>query len=467
MAPDEGRLKGIEGHGGVIFIHPGIWIGRLCRSPRRMVPFGDKRKPHKGARESRGGWGMFSWSRRAQALAPSPIRELVPLMKLPGMISLGGGYPNPRTFAFERLEVAFRDGSGLMLEEEELESACQYSRSEGLDELRKELAGWHGRKDGVELPPEDFLVLTGSQEALFMLGFLLIDEGDVVALSEPAYPGALAAFRPFRPRYMPVGMDEQGMKVEQLERMLEETPPERRPVFVYTVPCGHNPAGVTMSLERRKRLVKLSERFSIPIVEDDPYQLVKLDDDAQQPPTLQALSLESGEGEVVRLDSFSKIFAPGLRLGYVTGPRGILEKMLLFKQASTLHTPSLTQAMLAQWLAREGTDPLMSLIERNRAFYRRNRDALLEAAERYLPAGTAWTKPAWGMFVWFTFPPGTDTAKMLEEKMADSGVLLVPGNCFSTTGGLRDCARASFSMADPNALEEAMKRLGKILRDET
>ena len=413
-------------------------------------------------------------ARRARGKAPSAIRELLRFMRQGGMISLGGGYPNPDTFAFERIDVRFKsadDQTPLLatLEGADLNAAAQYGPSTAHPGLADSLRRWHAAKDGVELDVGsggELVVLNGSQEGLFIIAYLLCDPTDAIALSEPAYPGALSAFKSFTDHFISVPIDERGMKTDVLADALQarvkngQSPPK----LIYTVPNGHNPGGVTLAPERRIHLLELATEHDLLIVEDDPYQLVRLDDGPPRP-TLQALDRERFDGQrVVRLDSFSKIFAPGLRIGYASGPTDLLRQFELFKQSSNLHTSTLTQALLHAYLKSAGPDGLKAHIRKSCALYRANRDTMVEAAGVHLPSEVRFNVPAEGMFIWFELPAGCDAQRMIDEQCESLGVLLVPGPAFSACGGLRNCMRASFSLVSPDQIHEGMRRFGQMVR---
>jgi 2-aminoadipate transaminase len=280
-------------------------------------------------------------------------------------------------------------------------------------------------------------------------------------MSEPAYPGALGAFRAFTERFIPIPLDAQGMITAELERVLamKKAAGERLPKFIYDVPNGNNPAGVSLSLERRNHLLQIASRYDLLILEDDPYQLIQLEDNDPLP-TLQSMDLEE---RVVRLDSFSKIFAPGLRLGYASGPSEIVGYFQLYKQGSNLHTSAMDQALLAGFLANHAYEEFRAMIRENCGIYRRNRDAVLAAARKHLPGDVRYNVPPAGMFLWFEMPEGFDAERMVETDGMELGVLLVPGSGFSTTGGLKNFMRASFSMIMPEQVEESMIRFAKMI----
>ena len=400
-------------------------------------------------------------ARRTAGLKPSSIRALNPLMRLPGMISLGGGYPNAQTFAIASLEVVFKSGRQVTIRDRSMDLACQYGPTDAHAELRPHLIKWHAAKDGVTLQENQIQVLSGSQEGLHTMAYLFLDTDDCVALSEPAYSGALGAFRAFTERFIPVPLDTAGMITTELERALatRKAAGERMPKFVYEVPNGHNPAGVSLSLERRRHLLQIASRYDLLILEDDPYQLLRLDDH-ECVPTLQSLD---GGARVVRLDSFSKIFAPGLRLGYASGPAEIIGYFQLYKQGANLHTSAMDQSILAGFFAGHTYEEFRALIRENCGVYRRNRDAVLAAARMHLPADIRYTVPAEGMFLWFEMPEGFDAGRMMTADGMELGVLLIPGESFSTTGGLKNYMRASFSMIEPEQVEEGMIRFAGMI----
>jgi DNA-binding transcriptional MocR family regulator len=383
-------------------------------------------------------------------------------MRLPGMISFGGGYPHPDTFALESFSQTFKNGRSSSISNADLIPATQYGPSDCLPELSEYLYRWHHFKDGVTLSPEQLLVLNGSQEGLHMMAYLFLDPNDSVAISEPAYPGALGAFRAFTNHFITFPIDEQGSRVDILEQRLRDrqSSGEPLPKFIYEVPNGHNPGGVGLSLTRRKQLIALASQYDLLILEDDPYELLQLEDRAPLP-TLQSLDME---GRVIRLDSFSKIFAPGLRLGYMSGPVEIMKKMLYYKQGLNLHTSSFTQRALAGFFESHSFEEFMTIIARNCLVYRAHRDAMVDAIEQYLPKNMTYNIPREGMFIWFEGPENMNVEERIVEKSRDLNVLVVPGTAFSPTGGLKNGMRASFSMVSPDQIVEGMRRLSKMLQ---
>ena len=403
-------------------------------------------------------------ARRTRGLKPSPIRKLNPLMRLPGMISLGGGYPNAQTFALTSAEVVFKSGRRFQIRDDAMDLACQYGPTDASADLKPHILKWHAAKDGVNLKGEQLQVLNGAQEGLHTMAYLFLEEQDSVALSEPAYPGAIAAFRAFTERLIPIPVDAQGMVTEELERILagKKAEGESLPKFIYDVPNGNNPAGVILSPERRRQLLQIASKYDLLILEDDPYQLIQLEDRGPIP-TLQSMDRED---RVVRLDSFSKIFAPGLRLGYASGPAEIIAYFQLYKQGLNIHTSAMDQALLAGLFANHSYVEFRTLIQENCKIYKRNRDAVIEAARKHLPADVRFNTPAAGMFLWFEMPESFDAGRMLETDGMELGVILIPGSSFSIADGLKNYMRASFSMITQEQAEEGMLRFAAMIERE-
>lgn len=396
-------------------------------------------------------------ARRARGKEPSPIRAIFPLMSIPGMISFGGGYPNPETFPFLSMDLFFKGGRGLTLDGAEMKPALQYGPSDSDPSLLAQLLEWHQTKDGIELSKDRIVVLNGSQEGLFICAYLFLESDDSIVVSEPTYPGALSAFGSFTHNFVPIPLDEKGMNTEELEKRLENIP---RPKLIYTIPSGHNPGGVSLSLERRQHLLEIARRYDLLVVEDDPYQLVRLDE-APPPPSLQSMDRD---GRVIRLDSFSKIFAPGLRIGYASGAPNIMEQIVLFKQSANLHTGSLAQHILAAYIGSATVEGFRADIREKCELYRAHRDAMVEAARKHLPEEVRFNVPGEGMFIWFELPDGCQSSRMLEKDGKELKVVLVPGPAFSSQGGLQRCMRASFSMVNREQIEEGMKRFAEMIR---
>lgn len=402
------------------------------------------------------------FAERARDKSPSPIRELLKYMTIEGMISLGGGYPNPDTFAFEAIDISFRSGQSVHIEGKSLTTASQYGPSDAHAGLKSELRSWQQHKDGVSLNDDQLVVLNGSHEGLFIMSYLFLNNDDSVIVSEPTYPGALAAFKSFTKNFIQVPLDSSGMNTEVLEETLAKIEMQGGPLpkFIYVIPNGHNPGGVALSDNRRKHLLRIASDYDLLVLEDDPYQLIKLDDSPLQP-TLQSLDKE---GRVIRLDSFSKIFAPGLRIGYASGHPEIIRQFVLFKQSSNLHTSTFIQEILMQYLSSVGHESFRDHIKKNCLLYRTNRDAMVTAVKEHLPSGISFNIPTEGMFMWFEMPEKHNAVRMMENYCEELKVILVPGGAFSSSGGCGNCMRASFSLVPPEQIGEGIRRFGEMIR---
>ena len=294
------------------------------------------------------------------------------------------------------------------------------------------------------------------------MSYLFLNNDDSVIVSEPTYPGALAAFKSFTKNFIQVPLDSSGMDTEVLEETLAKIEMQGGPLpkFIYVIPNGHNPGGVALSDNRRKHLLRIASDYDLLVLEDDPYQLIKLDDSPLQP-TLQSLDKE---GRVIRLDSFSKIFAPGLRIGYASGHPEIIRQFVLFKQSSNLHTSTFIQEILMQYLNSVGHESFRDHIKKNCLLYRTNRDAMVTAVKEHLPSGISFNIPTEGMFMWFEMPEKHNAVRMMENYCEELKVILVPGGAFSSSGGCGNCMRASFSLVPPEQIGEGIRRFAEMIR---
>jgi 2-aminoadipate transaminase len=340
---------------------------------------------------------------------------------------------------------------------ERLARALQYGPTEGLDGvkecIREVMAAEDMRVDG-----DDLLVTTGGQQVIDLVCKTLIDPGDVVIAEAPTYPGAVPTFCSYQADVVQIEMDDDGMRIDVLESELERLDREgRRPKFIYTVPTFQNPAGVTLSLERRKRLVEIARERELLVLEDNPYGLLRFEGEAL--PTLR--SLDGGE-YVIYLGTFSKILSAGLRLGWAAAPRPVLAKMNLGKQASDLCTSSLTQFFVIGYFEngdwRRYLDDLVGI-------YRRRRDVMLEALAEHLPAEASWTRPRGGLFVWATLPDYIDTTDLLARGLRDN-VAFVPGRAAFLDGRGGSSMRLNYSGVDEDAIREGVRRIGKVVQEQ-
>ncbi len=395
------------------------------------------------------------FAQRTLGVSSSAIRELLKLTEQPEIISFAGGLPAPEVFPIDRIEEATH-----YVLETHGRAALQYSTTEGYLPLR-ELLVRHMARYGIKVTPSHILITSGAQQALDLIGKLLINPGDTVLTEEPTFLGAIQAFTAYQARYVTVPVDDEGLCVDQLEEALRAGPK-----FLYVLPNFQNPSGTTLSLERRQRLVELASRYGAPIVEDDPYGQLRYEG-KHLPPLVQidaeyhgcANGERSFRGGVLYLGTLSKVLAPGLRLGWVVAPEEVIAKLAQLKQGTDLHTSTLTQ-MLAYETALGGfIDQHVRFIRR---VYRERRDAMLAALDRSFPRGVRWTRPQGGLFLWVTLPSGLDSARVLEEAL-ERKVAFVPGASFFPRGGGIETFRLNFSYCTPERIDEGVRRLGEVL----
>jgi DNA-binding transcriptional MocR family regulator len=309
------------------------------------------------------------------------------------------------------------------------------------------------QEEGTPADPEDIVVTTGAQQALDLIGKVLIDPGDEIALEAPAYVGALSAFSAYQPRYVQIDLDDDGMVVEQLEEALLRG---ARPKFVYTVPNFSNPAGVTMSGARREQLIALCREAHIPIVEDNPYGLLRFEGAAQ--PTLRSMDPQN----VVYLGTVSKVFSPGVRVGWAMAEPGVLQRLILAKEAADLCGSNLNMLVTERYLSGERwRDNLRHLVD----LYRGRRDAMLAALSEHFPADARWTHPHGGFYVWVTLPAYFDSRALLAAAV-ERRVAYVPGTAFYPDGRGQDRMRLAFCYPTEEDIVEGVRRLGLLLGDE-
>ena len=385
---------------------------------------------------------MTSWTlaRRAERLNPSTIREILKITERPGIISLAGGLPSADTFPVQ----AMREATATVLRDTPRE-ALQYAASEGFEPLREwvaaELAG-----QGIQVDADQVLITTGSQQGLDLVGKVLIDPGSTVAVESPTYLGALQAFAPYEPDFAAVEGDDDGPLPQALEAA-------RGARFLYLLPNYQNPTGRCLPAARRLALAARAAEIGLPIVEDNPYGDLWYDE-APPPP----LAAAAGE-DAVYLGSFSKVLAPGLRLGYVVAPSVLYPKLLQAKQAADLHTPSFNQRVVHE-VVRDGF--LLQHVPTIRQRYRAQRDAMDSALQRWMPGGCRWVRPSGGMFFWLSLPAGLDATTLLPEAVA-AGVAYVPGAAFYSAAPRVDTLRLSFVTVDTARIEEGVRLLGGVL----
>lgn len=379
---------------------------------------------------------------------PSAIRDLLRLGDDPGIISFGGGYPDASLFPAEQLSAIIQTSLA-----ESRGASLQYTASNGLPRLRAQIAERMTR-DGVPCGADDVLILQGGQQGLDLTAKMLIEPGDVIITEDPTFLGALIAFNPCEPRYAPVPMDQDGMDMDALEQTLKANPGAK---LLYTVPDFQNPTGVTLSLARRKRLIELANEFDLILLEDTPYRELRYAGEAIPP----IKSLDT-EGRVIYLGSFSKILAPGLRLGWAVAAPDLLEKLGLLKVAADTQCGTLSMHAASAYLDQHDIDAHIATI---RETYRRKKNLMLDCIRRSFPQDIKFTDPEGGMFTWLTFPEGFDaTAFMQDFALPDAKVAYVPGATFFPVREEPNHARVSYPGQTDEKIVEGMTRLGALLK---
>jgi 2-aminoadipate transaminase len=388
-------------------------------------------------------------------MSSSAIRELLKLTQLPNIISFAGGLPSPDVFPIEE----FNRASEVVLLEQGRQ-ALQYSTTEGYRPLREMIAQRLNRYR-INVSPENIIITSGSQQALDLLGKIFINRGDRILVEAPTFLGALQAWNSYGAEFISVPTDEHGMVIDALEDALRTGPK-----FIYVLPNFQNPTGVTLTLERRKKLIEIADNYGVPIIEDDPYgqlryegehiaPVVVLDDQYRNQSDL------CYHGNVIYTSTFSKILAPGIRLAWVTAPEEVIRKLVLAKQGVDLHTATLTQ-MIAYEIGRSGF--LDNHIKTIRDVYRERRDLMLASAEEHFPSEVKWTRPQGGLFLWVTMPEHID-AKEIFHKAVENKVAFVAGSPFFPDGSGHNTFRLNFSNASKEGIIEGMRRLGVVLKE--
>lgn len=390
----------------------------------------------------------MQFAQRTQKVQSSAIRDLLRHGSDPGIISFGGGYPDPTLFPAQQLASVFE-----ALLTEQAARALQYTVSDGIPELRAQIAE-RMVQDGTPCTADDVLVLHGAQQGLDLAAKMMLEPGDTVIVEDPTFLGATIAFNVFEPAYATVRMDDEGMDMDHLETVLRQAP---RAKMIYTVPDFQNPTGVTLSLERRRRLLELANRYDLLVIEDSPYRPLRFE--GQSLPTLRSLDTED---RVLLLGSFSKILAPGMRLGWAVAGPEILGKLARLKLAADTQCSTLNMMAASRFLASFDIDAHTAEVN---AAYKRKRQRMFDVLDASFPAAISYTHAAGGLFTWLTFPPGFDTAHfMLEHALPEAKVVYVPGAPFFACEPEKNHARFNFSALPEDRLVDGMTRLGEVLQ---
>ncbi len=385
---------------------------------------------------------------RTKQMGVNAIREILKVVSQPGMISLAGGIPAPESFPLDLMKQLYRsvlDRYGA--------AALQYDSTEGFGPLREALVDqlhhW-----GIRTAAKEILIASGSQGMLGALGMVLISKGDRVAVEAPTYIGALQAFTPYEPRYVTVATDEEGLVPEALEAVLRQ----KKIKFIYLVPTFQNPTGRTLSLERRKAVAHLIQKYDALLVEDDPYSALRYRGDHL--PSIKTLAWD----QVIYVGTLSKVFAPGLRIGFCVAPEPLRKWLVIVKQGIDLHTSTLGQALAAEYLT---GGHLQTHLPKIIGLYKPRQEAVLEAMDRFFPPEFSWSRPEGGMFIWARGPAGMDMASVYAKAVARK-VAFVPGQYFFAQPGQGlETLRLNYTMSDEQTLKRAIAVLGEVLKEQS
>lgn len=389
----------------------------------------------------------LNYAKRMNNIRASEIRELLKLTQRPEVISFAGGLPAPELFPveeFKRVAEEVLDEKGT--------AALQYGPTEGYLPLREKIVE-RMKKVKVDLESDNILITNGSQQGLDFSARIFINPGDVIICESPSYLGAINAFKAYEPRFVEVETDDEGMIMEDLEKALKENENVK---FIYVIPDFQNPSGKTWSLERRKGLVELANKYNVAIIEDNPYGELRFEGEI-----LPAVKHFDTEGRVIFLGTFSKIFCPGLRLGWVAADKEVLNKYVLVKQGADLQSSTISQMEVAKFL--EVYD-IEEHIEKLKKVYKKRKDLMIKTMEEEFPEGIKFTNPEGGLFTWVVLPKHIN-ARKLAEKALEKNVAFVPGGSFFPNGGNENTFRMNYSNMDEERIVEGIKRLASVLKE--
>ncbi|QSO46524.1 aminotransferase-like domain-containing protein [Alicyclobacillus mengziensis] len=390
-----------------------------------------------------------AYANRMEKVRPSAVGELLMLGAQPDIISFGGGYPAPEVFPVDKLSSVFAD-----VMSQSGPRALQYSTPEGLLSLREKLV-LRMKQSGISCDLDNLFIIQGGQQGLDLVAKMFINEGDVIVTESPTFMGALIAFNPYEPVYKTVPMDEHGMDMDALEEILRTN---ARVKFIYTVPEFQNPTGVTMSLERRQRLVELANQYDVMILEDSPYREIRFQGELISP-----IKSFDTEGRVIHLGSFSKILSPGLRLGWVVAETEIATKLCLLKMAADTQNSTLNMYLADKFMEKYNMDEHIQSI---RVLYKEKKETMIEAVRQYLPSTVSYTNPEGGLFTWLTFPQHVDATTLMRDRLLpEAKVAYVPGSTFFPVDEEVNHCRMNYSGASKENIIKGVAALGTILKE--
>lgn len=381
-------------------------------------------------------------SDNAKSMRRSAIRDLLSVANRPEIISFGGGFPNPQTFPIEELK-------GIMMEvmDEQGAVALQYGSTDGSVALRKQIVKRY-KDQGVDVDVKNIMITTASQQAIDLVSRIFINPGDTIICGLPSYLGALQAFWSYQGNPIGVKKDEE---IETVLKALIAT--GKKPKFIYAIPDFQNPSGVTMTLEERKELVRIAEKYDVLILEDSPYKEIRFE--GEEYPTIYSLAPD----RVILLGTFSKTFVPGFRIGWVMAKEAVIDRLIVAKQSSDLCTPIFNQEVAAKYLEKGYFE---ENLQKTINLYRKKRDLMLECLEKYMPEGVTWTKPQGGLFMFVTLPEGFDSKELFEVAIKEN-VAFVIGEAFYCDGGGQNTMRLNFSYVSDEKMIDGVKRLGTAI----
>ncbi len=391
----------------------------------------------------------YIFSNRISSLQPSAIREILKATADPNIIPLAAGNPAPDAFPVEQVQRLARD----ILDTRPID-ALQYGVSEGYQPLRDTVSAWMKEREGIGREFDNVLIVSGATQVMDLTTKVLCNEGDVVVCEEPSFIGSLNCFRSYGCKLKGVPVEADGMSVDALERVLDETENVR---FIYTIPNFQNPSGATMSLDKRKRLYELAKKHNVIILEDNPYGDLRVS--GEPLPTIKSLDKD---GIVIYAGSFSKILAPGLRVAYCIAPQEIIAKMTVGKQASDVHTPCLNQMIVDEWFKRYDVDAHIAKIQ---DIYRSKLELMCNCIDRELAGFVEYVKPEGGLFIWCRLPDNVDMLEFV-KKAVERKVAVVPGNAFLINDTDKtQHIRLNFSTPSDDGIIKGIKALGEIAKE--
>ncbi|MFC7394200.1 PLP-dependent aminotransferase family protein [Scopulibacillus cellulosilyticus] len=388
------------------------------------------------------------FAERAHLVKSSETREILKVTERPEVISFAGGLPAPELFPVE----ALKNVCNAVLNEEG-EASLQYSTTEGYIPLREAICQ-RMKFIGINSTIENVLITSGSQQAIDLTGRLFINEGDAIICESPTYLAAINVFKSYNAKFVEVAMDNDGMVMEELEKKLQEHPNAK---FIYTIPDFQNPTGRTLKLERRKRMIELANQYDVLIVEDNPYGAIRFSGEALPP-----VKHFDTESRVIYISTFSKIFSPGLRLGWICAGESFINKYVSLKQTADLHTDSFAQRITAKYLELYNIEEHINKIK---AVYKERCTVMLSSIKEFFPKSLNYSVPEGGLFIWIELPESVDSGELF-TKCLESNVAFVPGTPFFPNGTKKNTCRLNYSNMSKDKIIEGMKRMGEVLHRE-